>query len=246
MKELTNYEQMTTEMVQRRAAKVKQQKITKISQVKTVKVGRQKVQRSAEGKAAKIDRQKVTKANQVRAAEVDHQEVTENARLKAAKIYQQEAAKIKHGELAKIDFFIRENGPFLTVADMVEELGKSAGYVKSRCIILNIRPITRREQVQKFIQDHYRSKTPTEIAKRLDIGIVYLGQRYRELNLPFQKHSKQDRRIQKVASDEICDESLVDERCNIDLSVKDILGNFRYDVRYHYLETSASLFSREL
>lgn len=134
-----------------------------------------------------------------------------------------------------LEEFVRQNAPYLTLSDMVEETGESLYTIRSKCIELGITPIKGKDQTKQFIFDHYTYKTPQQIAKLLGCGEANLRQFYKELNIPFGK--KQFEKFVELSeqSENVKRSPLVKRP-----TVREILGSFQVDASIHYQDVKRS------
>lgn len=128
-----------------------------------------------------------------------------------------------------LEEFIRQNAPFLTLSDMVDETGESLYTIRSKCIELGVTPIKGKDQTKQFILDHHTYKTPQQMAKLLGCGEYYLKEFYKELNIPFSK--KQFQKMDAISEQKgrVTSPPLVKGQ-----TVREILSGFQADPSIHY------------
>jgi len=80
--------------------------------------------------------------------------------------------------------FIKQNAPFLTMKDLIEDSGWSSYSIRKTCGALGLRPISIREQTKQFILALHKRKNPEHIAKIVGVSELYIERLYGELDLP--------------------------------------------------------------
>jgi hypothetical protein len=79
--------------------------------------------------------------------------------------------------------FVKQNAPYMTVTDMVEETGETA-YKIAQCLSsLGLSAVTQKQKITNYILEWYKTKPKTWIAKTCDITLENIRRYYNELGI---------------------------------------------------------------
>lgn len=86
-------------------------------------------------------------------------------------------------KIENIEAFVRQNAPYMTLKDMMDESGWSANKIKEIMDRVKIKPLNHKDKIRNFILEHYRKKTKKWMAKALDFCDQQVSSYYRELGI---------------------------------------------------------------
>lgn len=86
--------------------------------------------------------------------------------------------------------FVKDNAPYLTIADMVDETGLPRYEIQKACDKLNITPISKSEQTKANIKYWADKKTLEEFVKMSSLGEAGIKVYCKQLGIEFLANSK--------------------------------------------------------
>ena len=79
--------------------------------------------------------------------------------------------------------FVKQNAPYMTVNDMVEETGSNAKAINEIFSKLGLIPIKHKQKIKNFILEFYQKKPKSWIMKKTDLSSSSIDLYYKELNI---------------------------------------------------------------
>lgn len=84
-----------------------------------------------------------------------------------------------------IDQFVKDNAPYLTMSDMVDETRLTRYELQKACDRLNITPISKADQTKAAIKQWANKKTIEEFIKMSGLGKAIIMEHCKELGIKF-------------------------------------------------------------